>query len=39
MICLTPKPSESFFVYCMKSKDFFFQNELFKEKEKWTIEQ
>ena len=40
MICLTPKPSQSFFVYRIQSKDFFFtEKELFKEKGEWTIEQ
>ena len=24
MFCLTPKPSQSFFVYCRQSKGFFF---------------
>ena len=24
MICLKPKPSQSFFVYCIQSKEFFF---------------
>ena len=33
MICLTSKPSQRLFVYCIKSKENFF-----KEKEKWRIE-
>ena len=33
MICLTPKLSQSFFVYCIQSKEnFFTEKELFKEK-------
>ena len=35
MICLMPKPSQSFFVYHLQSKGNFFteKEELFKEKE------
>ena len=40
MICLTSKPSWSFFVYFIQSKEeFFSEKELFKEKGEWTIEQ
>ena len=39
MICLTLKPSQSFFVYCIESKEKkFTENELFKEKWVWRIE-
>ena len=42
MICLTPKPSQSFFFYCVQSKErffflFFTEKELFKEKWEWMI--
>ena len=40
MICLTLKPSHSFFVYCIQSKEnFLTERELFKKKGKWMIEQ
>ena len=40
MICLNLKPSQSFFVYCIQNKEFFFnEKELFKEKGKWRIGQ
>ena len=40
MICLTPKPSESFFIYCIQiKKKFFTEKVLFKEKEELRIEQ
>ena len=33
MICLKPKPSQSFFVYRIQSKDFFFtERQVFKKK-------
>ena len=35
-----PKPSQSFFVYRMQSKDFFFfftDKQLFKVKQEWRI--
>ena len=35
MICLMVKPNQSFFVYCIQSKE----KELFKEKREWRIEQ
>ena len=35
MICLTPKPNQSFFVCCIQSKE----KEIFKEKGEWRIEQ
>ena len=40
LICLTPKPSQSFFVYCKQSKEnfFFTEKELFKKKGEWKIE-
>ena len=28
MICLTPKPSKSFFVYRIQGKDFFLQKKM-----------
>ena len=40
MICLKPKPSQSFFVYHIRSKEkFFTEKELFKEEEEWKIKQ
>ena len=40
MICLMTKPSQSFFVYCIQSKEnLFYKKELFKEKGEWSIEQ
>ena len=40
MLCLTPKPNQSFFVYRIQSKEFFFsEKELFKEKWEGRIEQ
>ena len=42
MICLTPKPSQSFFVTRMqkkKKKKKIIEKELFKKKGKWRIEQ
>ena len=40
MICLTPEPSQSFFVYRKQSKEKkFTEKELFKEKKEWRIEQ
>ena len=39
MNCLTLKPNQSFFVYCIQSKErFFLENKLFKENsvEDWT---
>ena len=40
MICLTPKPSQIFFVCPIQSKEIFFtENELFKEKGEGRIEQ
>ena len=47
MICLTPKPRKSFFVYHIQSKEklffffffFFTEKELFKEKGGWKIQQ
>ena len=41
MICLTPKLSQSFFVYRYKTKKnifFFTEKELFKKKSGWRIE-
>ena len=39
MVCLTPKPRQSFFVYRIQSyeKLFFTEKELFKEKGEWRI--
>ena len=37
MVCLTPKPSQSFFVYSIQRKKY--RKELFKEKREWRIEQ
>ena len=40
MICFTLKPSQSFFVYCIQSKEKILTvKELFKGKEEWRIEQ
>ena len=41
MICLTPKPNQSFFVYRIQSKANFFltEKELFKKNWEWRIEQ
>ena len=41
MICLTPKPSQSFFVYRIQSREFiFFSRKIaFKEKTERKIEQ
>ena len=40
MVCLTLKPNQSFFVYCIQSKEKkFTEKEVFKEKEEWRIEQ
>ena len=40
MICLTPKPHQNFFVYCIQSKQKSFTEELFKERGVgWGIEQ
>ena len=41
MICFKPKPSQSFFVYRIQSKEnffFFTEKELFKEKGEWWTE-
>ena len=39
MICLTLKPSQSFFVYRIQSKEKnFTEKEIFKEKWEWRIE-
>ena len=39
IICLTPKPSQNFFVYLMLSKEVFSEKELLKEKGESTMEQ
>ena len=40
MICLMPKPSQSFFVYHIRNKEkIFTEKELFKEKGELKIEQ
>ena len=39
MICLTPKPSHSFFVYRIQSKKKIYRKELFKKKVGWRLEQ
>ena len=40
MICLTPKPSQSPFVYRIQSKEkVFIEKELFKERWEWRTEQ
>ena len=40
MICLTPKPIQSFFLYRIESKKKFLQKKrFFKEKGDWRIEQ
>ena len=40
IICLTSKPSQSFFVYRIQSKEkIFTEKELFNEKGEWRIEQ
>ena len=40
MICLMPKSSQSFFVYCIQSrKKFLTEKDFIKEKGKWGIEQ
>ena len=39
MICLMPKPSQSFFVYRIQSKEkIVTEKDIFKEKGKWRIE-
>ena len=39
MICLTLKPSQTFFVYRIQSKEKNLTKELFKKKGKWRIEE
>ena len=40
MICLMPRSSQSFLVYHIQNKEFFFtEKEHFKEKGEWRIEQ
>ena len=40
MICFSPKPTQSFFVFCIeKNEKKFIEKEIFKKKGEWRIEQ